>query len=284
MPNRSKDPTQTLGLRRRFAGKAYNRFRSLKGETRALLTERDYFNLRTNQEVPPPPPQAEDAEQAQQQENFQAWLEAAIAALILLPPAQQSLDSHWMGPYIRQGYVQGLERARRELVDAGFNVDGAQTQEDATTDQMMRQVLNTPEHREALNSQFQRALSEMKGITDTMKQQMVRELVNGLEQGLTPEQIANNINDRVNKVGIHRARILASTEVVRAHATAQLTEFERQGAEEVAGIAEVRFTTAGDRKVCPVCKSLEDQVFTITEAKGVIPVHPNCRCRWSVVK
>jgi len=277
---KSKDPTQTLRLRRRFAGTAYKRFRQLKGRTRDLITDTDYFHLRTNQEVPPPPPQSEDASQAQQQQNFEAWLESAIAALILLPPIQQTLTSHWMGSYIQQGYRQGVERARRDLVESGRTVDGTQSQEAATEDQLMRQALNDPVHAQQLESEFQRSLSELKGITDTMRQQMVRELTDGIQQGLTPEEIASNINDRVDKVGIHRARLLANTETVRAHATAQLNEFERQGVEEVAGVAEVRFTTAGDERVCPTCRSLEDQTFTITQVRGTIPQHPMCRCKW----
>jgi hypothetical protein len=32
--------------------------------------------------------------------------------------------------------------------------------------------------------------------------------------------------------------------------------------------------------VCEKCQDLEGKVFTTEEARGVIPVHPNCRCCW----
>lgn len=42
------------------------------------------------------------------------------------------------------------------------------------------------------------------------------------------------------------------------------------------------FTTQGDDKVCPECELLAGEEYTVDEARGVIPVHPNCRCTWEV--
>jgi hypothetical protein len=55
---------------------------------------------------------------------------------------------------------------------------------------------------------------------------------------------------------------------------------------------EVAFVTAGDEDVCPQCRALEGTTVNIGKARSsegalsgagprsVIPVHPNCRCRW----
>lgn len=55
---------------------------------------------------------------------------------------------------------------------------------------------------------------------------------------------------------------------------------------------EVQFVTAGDAKVCEQCMALEGTVVDIAKARGtegklagagpgkILPVHPNCRCRW----
>lgn len=42
---------------------------------------------------------------------------------------------------------------------------------------------------------------------------------------------------------------------------------------------EVELETAADGKVCPICDSLEGQVFDMDGADVPYPpVHPNCRC------
>ena len=72
--------------------------------------------------------------------------------------------------------------------------------------------------------------------------------------------------------------MIARTAIIMAFAEGQLTEFENWG---VTGVtAEVEFATAGDDKVCNKCASMEGQVYTIAEARGVIPIHRNCRCMW----
>ena len=40
------------------------------------------------------------------------------------------------------------------------------------------------------------------------------------------------------------------------------------------------WTTAGDERVCPECGGWEGIKMTIEEARGMIPLHPNCRCDW----
>lgn len=42
----------------------------------------------------------------------------------------------------------------------------------------------------------------------------------------------------------------------------------------------VALETAGDDDVCPECERLEGRVYTVRAARGVIPVHPRCRCSW----
>ena len=53
---------------------------------------------------------------------------------------------------------------------------------------------------------------------------------------------------------------------------------------EEAGIkgvkAKVEWVTAGDDRVCEECAGLEAEVFTLDQARGLIPLHPNCRCAW----
>ena len=75
-----------------------------------------------------------------------------------------------------------------------------------------------------------------------------------------------------------RARAIARTEVMFAHAEGQLDCFQRLGVEELGIMAE--FSTAGDDLVCTKCLPYEGKEYTVDEARGLIPIHPNCRCTW----
>ena len=93
--------------------------------------------------------------------------------------------------------------------------------------------------------------------------------------------VANAVVARIDKVGMNRSKVIAATETVAAYADGALDLAEELGVKNVE--AEVEFTTAGDKKVCPLCRPLEGRIYTLEEARGVIPVHPNCRCRWRPV-
>jgi SPP1 gp7 family putative phage head morphogenesis protein len=87
--------------------------------------------------------------------------------------------------------------------------------------------------------------------------------------------LSRTLAERVD-VGIKRARVLTRTEVISAHAEATLNSYTEAGLEGVEIDAE--FSSTDDNKRCPKCADLERRVYTIAEARGVIPVHPNCRC------
>ena len=100
----------------------------------------------------------------------------------------------------------------------------------------------------------------------------------GLATGQSPRVVATEISRSIRSIGVVRGRVIARTETLRAHATATLTRFEQSGIETVEGFAE--FVTAGDDRVCQTCQDLEGRRFPLSEAAGIIPVHPNCRCVW----
>lgn len=56
------------------------------------------------------------------------------------------------------------------------------------------------------------------------------------------------------------------------------------GLRRLARAGEVMFETKGDERVCPICDDMEGETYTILEARGIIPVHPRCRCRWVPVE
>ena len=42
----------------------------------------------------------------------------------------------------------------------------------------------------------------------------------------------------------------------------------------------VIFSAVLDDKVCELCRSKNRKIYEVKLAKGVIPVHKNCRCMW----
>lgn len=106
-----------------------------------------------------------------------------------------------------------------------------------------------------------------------MDQQISRILAAGIGEGRGPYDIARQLNERVDKIGVTRSRMLARTEVINAHADASLNAYEEAGLEGVD--VEAEWLTAAD--ACPECEEASNGgPYTISEARGLIPFHPNC--------
>lgn len=123
-----------------------------------------------------------------------------------------------------------------------------------------------------------RAHNELQGVTEAMKQQLGRALVEGMIRGDNPKKLARTLQKTVKDVGKRRANALAHTEIVRAHAHGQLDALKALGVTHVG--AKVEFETSGLPNVCPKCKHLNHVVIPIDEAYSIIPVHPICHCAW----
>lgn len=123
-----------------------------------------------------------------------------------------------------------------------------------------------------------RLRNELDGVTWAAAQRIARVLHDGLDQGWGAERLAQAITDAVDSIARSRALLIANTELIRAHADGQLDALEELGEEEVT--AAVEWATAGDDRVCKLCKPLDGVVLTVAEARGLIPRHVNCRCAW----
>lgn len=179
-----------------------------------------------------------------------------------------SAERAWSATYVQAAYVRGLNQAAARLRASGAVVE----------QRWLNAAFRRPIHADRLGIAYTRVFTELRGITDAMDQQISRVLAEGLASGAAPATIARAIIDRVGRVGITRARMLARTEVINAHADATLNTYLEAGLEGVEVVAE--WLTAAD--ACPVCVALEAQgPYSIEEARGMIPAHPNCRCAWA---
>jgi SPP1 gp7 family putative phage head morphogenesis protein len=299
-PHGSDDPTGTKRLRERYEGEMYRRFRTLKGVIRDAVVERDIFalrdeTLRRNDEnereasfqrdadinINPPERRAYDfPADARKVEAFNEWLQTQVDRGILERAEHTrggrgvgrtvAASRSWQQTYIRNAYRKGVEHADQALVNEGI----------ASQDEVAADVFNAPRHVDAAGLAYTRAFRELDGVTSAMGQQISRELAEGLTQGDNPREIARRINGRVDAVGIHRGRLIARTETVRAHNEGALNRYEDFRARLDGVTAKVEHVTAGDLRVCPECAILAGRVLDIEDARGLIPVHPACRCSW----
>lgn len=278
---RRKDPTRTTALRIRFEQELNRRFAKLKRDIKEAIIGRDVFGLlknvtpmtpRVNATGMPAPRAFDFSRSGAKVDGFMEWLKKAeddtIFSVITGTPVRSASQNSWMNIYVESAYQKGLASAASNLRRGGVPV----------ADAWLDAAFFRPIHADRLGLIYTRTYSELTGITDTMDQQISRVLAQGIGEGRGVEAIARDINNKVDSIGRHRARLLARTEVIAAHAEASLNAYKEAGLEGVNIKAE--WSTAGDDAVCPECEAMEGREFKIDEVSGMIPLHPNCRCSW----
>jgi len=219
--------------------------------------------------------------------GFASWAEEMSALGILsfqtamgdsLLGAALSGRSHWSDLYIMTAFKKGLSDGVRDYRRAQMGV-GIKTglPFGASADTFVAGQLLLPVNADKARLIYTRAYTELKGITAEMDRGISRALAGVIARGGDPAQASREIR-KVVQLAKNRADILARTEIIRAHAEAKLNMFEQLGAIGVSVLAE--WSTAGDDRVCPLCEPLEGKIYTMQEARGLIPRHPNCRCTW----
>lgn len=287
------DPTRTLRLRKSFAADATRRFNKLKRDIRISIIDRDCFGIQPEViALAATPYKAFDfARTSDKIEGFMRWLveqeEAGILEIIRRPGTIRGIEEAWTDVYIQSAYAKGLVRGRTELRKQGLDIPEAENVGG------VRALMNQPFHADRVGVLYTRVFEDLKTVTQFMNGQIRRRITEGLTTGLAqgmaegknPRQIARelvkNVNDRVDKIGITRARLIARTEVIRAHHVANIAEYERaQELFDVEVEVEIKaeWATAGFN-VCPICIDLEaGSPYKLHEIRGMIPAHPNCRC------
>lgn len=247
-----QDPTRTLTIRRRLEAQLNKRFRKLRGDIRRYLLDNPVSFLTI--------------------EQIMGFIGRRTEALLLSDQSGLSVNLDmtgrmtWFTSSISQAWNSGQSQAATQVAAVEQALEAAALGEEA-----LRRMIEP--RRQAI---LDRALSELKSTTEEMQTVIRRELVEGIEAGLNPRDIARAINDRIAKVSQNRARLIARTEVVRAHHKAKMATFRQAGIDGV--IVKAEWVTAGDSRVCERCEALEGKIFKIDEIENMIPLHPNCRC------
>jgi hypothetical protein len=265
-----RDPTRTTKLRQRYVKELRGRFLKLKRLITTTLVDNDALRLAQRPVANAVAQRAfKFTNDAERVAEFNAWLQEAIDQEILevVGNTPGAPVNGWQKAYVREAYGRGLEAADAVMAQQGITLP---------IQPGISGMFRLPVHQDTIELLYTRQFEDLRGITRAMSSQISRELADGLATGKNNSQIAKAINNSVDKIGIVRSEILARTEIIRVHAESTLNGLEALGATVVTPLVE--FATAADP--CKLCEDLAGKVFTIAEARGIIPKHPLCRCAW----
>ena len=277
------DPTRTLFTRKRFVTEMNKRFAHLKKRVKEGIVVEG--RLLKNAFVPFPiintPIDWASRYDPDKIPDFMDWLTEQNERFIL-SKGQAGLEiigqkERWTDLYIRSAYQKGVARARAELRKGGMDIPSFESRLIGGDGDPfgLGGVFSQPFHADRVRFVYTQTYEGLKGITKAMDAPISRILAEGMAQGRNPKEIAKSVSERIDKIGLTRARTLARTEVIRAHHNANINEYERAGIEGVTVKAE--WVTAGFN-VCVLCQANEGRVFTLKDIRGLIPLHPSCRC------
>lgn len=276
-----KDPTKTRTIVKKFEADLVRRFKAVRRDIVTAIVDHDVFGIQPNKTVivtrsdlatnlAPPPRAFAFGSNPEKINAFMNWLrqqeDNQILEVTSGTPVRSAANNAWTNTYIRSAYDKGTRNAGTNIRQQGGKI----------SDRYIAASFTRPIHADAAGIVFTRAFTDLHQITEVMDSQISRVLSNGIISGKGAKQLAKDITNRVDKIGITRARVLARTEVIAAQAEATLNLYAEAGIEGVEVLAE--FSTAGDDDVCPICEALEGKIYKIEDSHGVIPVHPNCRC------
>ena len=209
---------------------------------------------------------------SEQVKQFQAWLQRQVNLKVLNKPGVG--EDLWLMYWNKEAYRRGMDKTFDKVRKSSLYKAKPEFFQ-GSKQEYMRQSFGSPAAIDKLRLLAGRTFTDLEGVTQEMSTQMSRRLTDGLLRGSSPEDIAEDLVDRVEHIGITRARVIARTEIIRAHAEGALDAMESLGVESV-GVA-VEWSTSGFN-VCEKCAALEGVILTVAEARGLFPRHPNCRC------
>jgi hypothetical protein len=273
---RLRDPTGTASIRAKFRRDLDSRWLQLRRLiVSAFAPQNDILGLRTvpiTHNVVSIDPGLHRLPGSDRVAAFRNWLEERQRQLIL---------SGDVGSYLNAAVR--LAHKRAEALTGSKNINSPH---------------DCIEHMTSL------AKSELQGIAAVVTQRATRVLASGLAKKQRPDKIAREIAAAVDAVGRVRSRALVNFAIVKAFNSASLDAFRQAGISHVGVVPEklravrgphgkhlvrdarrgvdlslVEVLTQGNELVCQRCEDISnDGPYSLDEAEGLIPAHPNCLC------
>jgi len=262
-----RDPTFTKTLREKFEAEVKRRYKKVLAELADYMAQAPLIMTNKQYDFPVGPLEQSQLLDFLGESVHRNLIDPAEAERVLKDKGFDQKPRGWVEGYIYDSYKKGIKRAETEInkrTPKGENIG------------LMAGALKRENHQAKLTQILGRIYTSLKGIDEAMQAGIRREIALGLEAGEGTAKIAKRIENRVEKIGRTRSRVLARTEVIRSHHQANIASYQEAGILKI--VVQAEFSTAGDGRVCSECESLDAQVFTLKTIEGMIPVHPNCRC------
>jgi hypothetical protein len=261
--------------------------------TKAIV-DRDVFGIQPNQliafQVAPPPRRAYQFLRTDAKvDEFMKWLKSqediGFLSLVRRPGGRPGIESAWSDIYIQSSYQQGIARARQELRRAGLAVPSFEQQPGAISG-----IFNQPFHADRVGMIYTRTFESIKSVSEQVNANVRRSLSDALTSGLArgavegknprtiAREIAKDLKEIVQKHGMRRVKLIARTEVIRAHHEANIAEYE-DAQKYLAPNETIWADWLLGANPCPICIDLEAGApYELQKIRGMIPAHPNCVC------
>lgn len=285
------DPQRLGLLRRQFLGAVRREFVLLQSEIWNVVVTQDMFGLRDIKPLSMNT-QWKYLSLDQQAENFQQTFKQALDHTLL----KTGPDGRpWISKYIDTGYERGIQRTysdthrlRRTMQPQWYM---------AQQQQFLRSTLSSPQGRGKERLVTMRANDQLKGVTDSITQNLSRIVTVGLTtrvqpkvlghriileiRGLTPkpQPRRKSIVANAKRGNDARSSAIVTTELSYAHSEGQLDAMAQLGLDDIEVMAE---WVNGDNP-CPDCEELESTIWKLEDAYGLIPRHPHCQCCFAAV-
>lgn len=279
---RSRDPTKTTGLRRSFAYAARQRIDRWSALLRTYVVSQRGLDVGTGYV---------DAATLVRGFNELAYRTGYSTVVG---------DGEWCAQYVERAYVSGrtqmaallkrtppIDGRRYRAVETELALVRAEVEGvvDATLQQLARIATDAVRRnskparvwREMLRIIGRIAVTRLKAVTNVTVVKMNH--LGRMDEGRRWRLVSYGVEVETNPPAVTRDSCGCASLVQKYRdAKRRRGSSGRQGKSRRQKPKLVEFVTAGDELVCQECEDLEGSVFTYTEAIGIIPVHPSCRC------
>lgn len=269
---RSNDPSGTLALQKRYESAFGGRWGKVRAAARRLVVQDDAFGITDQGRGVITNAKYQFATVPDRVGAFQTWFAREVNLALfdgnLGRSRDEATDRFFGNTFANTAYRRGLINAAGQLQQAGATVGS-----DYVVNAMSR-----GRHYDMLKRLHTRAYDDLRGISAEASKQIGNSIAQGLVEQWSTEKIAKAISDRIEKIGITRSRTIARTEILSGYNEAELNTYDDAALNNV--MLEPELLTAGDNRVCEECEAAAQQKYTLASARGLLPLHPNCRCVW----
>lgn len=211
-------------------------------------------------------------------ESLKVWTNNKLNAML-----KKALDSKtfgdWWAEALRVSYSRGIVSAYSDLKALNRVVSPIPF---ATLSSEFAKSLAVRKIAEETLPLITAAAAEELGLTTSRSvASLLRQAGTLLGEQASARQIASELVATALKgLGANTTRVM-QTEMTRAFSWGKLDGARSLGAREVVIYAEIH--GIDDTRRCMRCQDLDGTVWTLDQARTIIPVHPACRCSFTIV-